>query len=146
MAITVSKVEVWSAMISDQAGALDQILRTLAQAGDNLECVVGRRQPDQPGRGHVYMTPIKGKKAQTVARAAGLQPAQNIANLRIESPNKAGTGHKIMSAIAQAGINVRGISMIGSGNKSIAYIGFDSAADADRASAAIKALNKKAKR
>ena len=145
MAITISKVDVWSATISDQAGALDQILAALAAAGDNLECIVGRREPANPGKGHVYMTPIKGKKAEAAARAAGLERAQNIANLRIESPNKAGTGHKIMQAIAQAGINVRGISMVGIGNKSIAYIGFDSPEDAAKATAAIKALNKKTK-
>ena len=145
MAITVSKVDVWSATINDQAGALDQILAALAAAGDNLECIVGRREPANPGSGHVYMTPITGKKAQAAAQAAGLQRA-DIANLRVESPNKAGTGHKIMQAIANAGINVRGISMVGIGNKSIAYIGFDSPEDAAKATAAIKALNKKTKR
>jgi hypothetical protein len=144
MAIEVTRVEVWSAEMPDQAGALDRILGALADAGANLECVIGRRNPENPGSGHVYVTPIKGRKVQNAARAAGLKPAENIATLRVETPNKTGQGHLVMRAIAQAGLNVRGVSAVSIGTKSIAYIGLDSREDADRAIKALKAAGKAA--
>jgi hypothetical protein len=45
----------------------------------------------------------------------------------------------MMRAIADAGINVRGVSALALGRQFAAYIGFDSAADA---AAAAKALRK----
>jgi len=142
MAIRVSKVDVWSGTMPDQPGALDAILASLAKAGANLECVIGRRQPHQPGQGHVYLTAVKGKKAQKAAEAAGLHRADNLGTLRVETPNKPGAGHAVLEAIAGAGVNVRGISAIALGAKAVAYIGFDSPEDAARAAAAIKAAGK----
>ena len=144
MALQVKTVEVWSGLMPDQAGALDRVLEALAAAGANLECVVGRRQPDQPGMGHVYLTPIKGKKVVAAAQAAGLAPVKTM-TLRVEGPNKPGSGHAVMAAVAAAGVNVRGVSMIALGNKSVAFIGLDSAADAAVASKAIKAADKRKK-
>jgi hypothetical protein len=138
MAIKVTKVDVWMGEMEDRAGALDRILGVLADAGVNLECVIARRMGEKPGWGHVYLTPVTGKKAQAAAAAAGLMPARKVATLRVETPNKAGTGHAVMGAIAAAGVNVRGISGVSLGTTSVAYIGFDSAEDASKAAAAIK--------
>ncbi len=142
MAIRVSKVDVWSGNMPDQPGALDRILADLAAAGANLECVIGRRQPHQPGQGHVYLTPIKGKKAQQAAMAAGLHLADNAGTVRVEMPNKPGAGHAILAAIAGADINVRGFTAIALGAKALAFVGLDSPADAARAATAIKAAGK----
>jgi len=146
MPVSVSKVDIWTAEISDQAGALDRILSAVANAGGNLECVIGRRNPAKPGSGHVYLTPIKGAKVQKAARDVGLSLAANISTLRVEMPNKPGQGHTLMAAIASAGINVRGVSAAGAGTKTIAYIGFDSKEDADRALKAIKSADKPARK
>jgi hypothetical protein len=143
MAINVTKVDVWMGEMEDQAGALDRMLEVLAEAGVNLECVIARRMAEKPGWGHVYLTPIKGKKAQAAASAVGLTPASNMATLRVETPNKPGTGHAVMGAIASAGVNVRGVSGVSLGTTSVAYIGFDSPEDAAKAAAAIKKVGKK---
>jgi hypothetical protein len=146
MAMTVKKVEVWAADVPDRPGGLARLLETLADAGASVECCIGRRQPDRPGSGVVYLTPIKGKKAQSAAQSAGLAPAANIATLRVEGPDKAGVGAMLSRAIADAGVNLRGISAAVMGNKYVAYFGFDSDADADRAAKAIKSANGKKKR
>jgi hypothetical protein len=142
MPITVNKVDVWVAEIPDEAGALDELLGALAEAGANLECVIGRRRHDRPNRGQVFITPVKGAKAQKAARASGLAPAKGMVTLRVETPQKAGIGHKIMQAVADAGVNVRGISAASIGTKAVAYIGFDSSRDADKAMKVIKAAGK----
>ena len=141
MPFDVSKVDVWAAEIPDQAGALDRLLAALADAGANLECVIGRREKAKPGTGQVFISPVKGKKAQDTARAVGLAPADMV-TLRVEGSNKPGTGHALMAAIAAAGVNVRGISAVSLGTKSVAYIGLDSKDDADKAIKAIRAAGK----
>jgi hypothetical protein len=141
MAYKISKVDVWSAEIPDQPGGLANALEPLAAAGAQLECLIARRQPDKPGTGVVYLTPIKGKKPQDAARAAGITPAADkIATLRLEGPDSPGGGAAVCRAIQDAGINIRGLSGVKVGNKVVAYIGFDSDADATNAAKAIKAI------
>jgi hypothetical protein len=137
MAYEVTKVDVWATEIEDKAGELDRVLAALADAGANLECVIGRREPGKPGMGQVFVSPIADAKVKKAAKAVGLAPADMI-TLRIEAPNKPGKAHDIMDAISQANINVRGFSMIGLGNKAVAYVGLDSKADADKAIRAIR--------
>jgi hypothetical protein len=146
MAYKISKIDVWSAEIADRPGGLADVLEPLAAAGARLECLIARRQPDKAGTGVVYVTPIKGKKQQDAARAAGVTPATGkIATLRLEGPDSPGGGAAVCRAIQNAGINIRGLSGLKVGNKVVAYIGFDSDADADNAARAIKAIKNKAK-
>lgn len=142
MAMTITKEDIWVAEIEDQPGALAQVLEALAAAGADLHAVIGRREANKPGTGLVYLTPLKGRKQADAARSAGLSPATDIINLRIEGPDKPGIGGRIARAIADAGVNIRGVSAVSYGNKFVAYIGMDSAADAAQATRAIKALDK----
>jgi hypothetical protein len=139
MAVSISSVEVWAGNIQDQSGSLASVLERIADAGASLDCVIARRHPDRPGAGDVFVSGAKGRKAQDAAGDAGLMRAQNVATLRIEGNDKAGLGSKITRAIADAGVNIRGVSAMALGGKFVAYIGFDNAQDADRASKAIKA-------
>ena len=139
MAVSISTVEVWAGNIQDQAGSLANMLERIADSGASLDCVIARRHPDRPGTGDVFVSGTKGRKAQDAAGSAGLRRADKIATLRIEGSDKQGLGAKISRAIADAGVNVRGVSAMTLNGKFVAYIGFDNAEDADRASKAIKA-------
>lgn len=138
MALQVTKVDVWAGEMADQPGGLARILEELADAGADVECVIARRQPDKPGTGTVFISPISGARAQKAATAAGLSKAANIATLRVEGPDKPGLGGRLTRAVADAGVNTRGVSAAVLGNKFVAYIGFDSADDANRAAKAMK--------
>ncbi len=140
MALKVTKVQVWAGKIDDRPGGLAAVLNPLAEAGADLDCMIARRQAPGSCAGVAFITPIKGKKVQSAAAAAGLKAAGNIATLRVDGPNKAGMGAKMISAIGDAGVNMRGVSAAVLGNKFVAYLGFDTAADADRAAKAIKKL------
>ncbi|HEY8668803.1 MAG TPA: hypothetical protein VIL86_19305 [Tepidisphaeraceae bacterium] len=142
MAAQVTKVDVWAGEMRDEPGGLARILDGLAQAGANIECVIARRQPEKPGTGVAFISPIKGKKIQDAARDVGLRPAANIGTLRIEGPNRAGTGARMMDAVRDAGVSMRGVSAMVLGNKYVVYIGFDSSEDATKAAKAIKAAEK----
>jgi hypothetical protein len=143
MALKISKVDVWAGEMADQPGGLARVLEGLARAGGSLDCVIARRQPERPGTGVVFVSPVKGKRAPDAARGAGLNQAADIATLRVEGPDKPGLGGRLSRAVADAGVNMRGLSAMVLGGKFVAYIGFDSDSDADRAAAAMKNVDGK---
>jgi hypothetical protein len=139
MSFKVTKMDVWSGEIQDRPGGLAGVLRQLADANADLEMVVARRQPDRPGAGIVFLAPVKGRKATAAAAVAGLSPAPGVAALRIEGTNRPGLGAKMTDAIADSGVNLRGLSAAVLGSRFVAYMAFDGTEDADRAAKAIKA-------
>jgi hypothetical protein len=64
--------------------------------------------------------------------------APDIAALRVEGGNKAGTAARMTRALAEAGVSFRGLSAMAVGTKFVGYIALDSAADADRAAKALR--------
>ena len=146
MALQISKAEVWAAEIQDQPGGLAEKLAAIADAGADLEFIIARRREDQPGSGVVFVTPIKGKRVQQAAQAAGFNRAEGIGTLRVEGPDKPGLGARLCRAVADAGINTRGVSAAVIGNKYVAYFGFDSEADAASALKALKGTDAPARR
>jgi hypothetical protein len=139
MALRITREEVWVADLQDQPGGLAQVLESLAAAGADLDCVIARRRPERPGSGVVYLTPVKAR-AQDAARHAGLSPAGMIATLRVEGPNQAGLGAQMLRAIAEAPVNIRGVSTAVLGDRFVTYIGLDTSEAADRATAALKGI------
>lgn len=140
MSFTVTKVDIWSAKIEDKPGGLARVLGALGTAGANLDCVIARRDPVKSGTGVVFLTPLKGAAARKSAQSQGVAPAKNLATLKVEGDDAPGLGARIATAIADAGINLRGVSAAVVGRKFVAYLGFDNAADATKAARALKKL------
>ena len=140
MALKVTQVDTWAATIPDVPGGLAGKLEALAAAGADLEFVVARRTPDKPGQGVVFVTPIRGARQEKAAKAAGFSRAVTMHSGRAEGPNRPGAGAKILRALAEQGINLRGLSAAAVGRKFVAYAAFDSEADAARASRILKKL------
>jgi len=133
MAYTVKKVDVWSAEIEDRAGGLAAKLGPLADAGADLAFVIARRQPHLPGRGVVFLGPLSGAKQQKAAESVGLSKANDLFALQVEGTNKPGSGYEITRKLADAGINIRGVSAGATGTKFVLFVAFDRAEDADEA-------------
>ena len=133
MAYSVKKVDVWAGEIADRPGGLADKIQALSNAGANLEFLVARRAADKPGTGVVFVTPIKGAKQKSAAQGTGFATTDSLNSVRVEGPDKAGLGAKMTKAIAEAGINLRGLSAAALGRRAVTYIGFDSAVDADNA-------------
>jgi len=133
MAYSVKKVEVWAGEIADRPGGLAEKIQSLSNAGANLEFLIARRAADKPGTGVVFVTPIKGAKQKTAAQGTGFATTDSLHSVRVDGPDKAGLGAKMTKVIADAGINLRGLSAAALGRRSVSYLAFDSAADADRA-------------
>jgi predicted amino acid-binding ACT domain protein len=140
MSLKITKMEVWSGEMRDRPGGLAGVLRELASSGASLEMLVARRQPDKPGSGIVFLAPVKGRKAVSAAAVAGLSPTAGVSALRIEGSDRPGLGAKMTGAIADAGINLRGLSAAVVGGRFAAYMAFDSRSDAEKAAKAMKAV------
>ena len=83
MAFTANKVEMWTGEINDRIGGLAAVLEPLAEAGVDLEVVVARRQPGMPGKGVVFLGPIKGAKGEQAAAKAGMKKTPDLTALRV---------------------------------------------------------------
>jgi hypothetical protein len=142
MAYIVSKLDVWSGEIADQVGGLAAKLGPLAKAKVDLSFVIARRQPHMPGKGIMFLAGISGAKGSKAAADAGLGKTTELAALRVEGANKPGDCHRLVSQLADAGLNLRGLSASVCGKKYVLILAFDSEADAAKAAQVIRAMNK----
>ena len=138
MPYNVTKVEVWVGVIKDRPGGVAEKMEALAQAGANLEFAIARRAPDTPGTGVLFVAPLKGAAQIRAAKAVGMIKADSMHSLRVEGPDRLGLCAKITGALADGGINLRGISAAALGRRSAVYFSFDSRADATKAARVLK--------
>ena len=140
MALEVTQVEVWAASIEDKPGGLADKLDALSAAGVNLEFVVARRAPEKPGTGVVFVTPIEDDAQIKAARAAGFSQTESLHSVRAAGPDAPGLGASITKALADAGINLRGLSAAALGGQCVVHLALDTEADAAKATAILKGL------
>jgi hypothetical protein len=141
MKLSVSRTDTWAATIEDRPGGLADKLAALAAAGANLQFVIARRAPEHRRSGVVFVTPIKGARQVKAAKAAGFQKTESLHSLCVEGPDKRGMGAKLTQALADAGINLRGLSGAAIGKRYVTHLALDTAKDAARAAAALKKLS-----
>jgi hypothetical protein len=140
MALNVTRTDVWAASVEDRPGGLAGRLADLAKAGAQLEFVIARRAAERPGTGVVFLTPLKGPAQLAAAKKAGFQKSKSLHSIRVEGPDKPGLGAKMTQALAQAGINLRGLSAAAIGSRCVVYLALDSSADAAKAVRLLKRL------
>ena len=133
MDMLVDRVDVWTASIADKPGGLSRTLKGVYEAGADLDFVIARRAPDTPGTGAVFLTPIRGDREIEAASTLGFNLASSVDSVRVEGDNVPGAAVNIADVITNADINIRSFSAAVIGPRYIAYIGFDSSSDADRA-------------
>lgn len=133
MNLIVERVDVWAASIEDKPGSLANILAGLREAGADLNFILARREPDQPGQSVVYITPLTGDAELEAAAILGFNLTARVHSVRVESQNQPGIAAQLAAQLAAAGINLRGFSAAVLGTQFILYIGLDSAEDAAKA-------------
>jgi hypothetical protein len=140
MAFRMHRVQVWSGEISDRAGAAAAKLELLARAGVNLEFVFTRPHPKKPATSIIFLAPVTGTEQIQAAREADLAPALDVTMLCVEGDDRPGMGYDIMSRLAVAGINLRGLSLSCVSNRFDAYLAFDNADIATQATQILATL------
>ena len=137
MAVTVKKIVLWRKEVENRPGALASTLASLASAGADLQVVMGYRYPGEESKGAIELYPVTAKKSVAAAQKAGLTES-SIPTLVVEGDNRAGQGHAISQAIADAGININFLLAQVLSRKYSAVLGFESEEDATKAVALIR--------
>jgi hypothetical protein len=140
MAFQMHRVQVWSGELSDRPGAPAAKLELLARSGVNLEFVFTRPHPKKPETSIIFLAPITGAEQMQAARQADLAPALDVAMLCVEGDDRPGMGYEIMSRLAVAGINLRGLSLSCVSNRFAAYLAFDNPDTATQATQILATL------
>jgi len=131
------KVQVWTCEIPDRPGAAAAKLELLARSGANLEFIFTRPVSGKPDTSAIFLAPINGPEQVQAAQKVGLAPARDMIMLSVEGDNRAGIGFELMSRLAVAGINLRGLTISVVGERFAANLAFD---HPDNAALAIQVL------
>jgi hypothetical protein len=140
MKLKVERIDTWVAPLEDKPGALAAKLEALGKARVNLEFVIARRAPERPGKGVVFVTPIKGAAAIRAAREKGFRETKELCTIRVEGSDKAGQGAAVVQALADGGLNLRGLSAAALSKKFVAFIALDKQAEAAKAVTLLRKL------
>lgn len=126
----VEDVDVWAATIEDKSGALAFVLAELREAGADLQFIIARRA--EPGKGVVFVTPLRGDREIAVAAQVGFNVAYTLHSVRIMGRDRPGIGAELTQKLADGGINLRGFSASVIGTQFLAYAAVDSLDDANK--------------
>jgi hypothetical protein len=137
MAVSVKKVTLWRTHVENKPGTLCGVLAPLAEAGADLQVVMGYHYHNAGDTAVVEVCPVSGKKVTAAAGKAGLKAA-TIPTLLVQGDDKPGLGHAIAQAIAEAEINLMFFVAQVIGAQYSAVIGFDDEAGAKQATTLIK--------
>jgi hypothetical protein len=132
MAFEITKVEVWEGEIEDRAGGLAEKLAEVMRTGANLDVIISRPCPATPGWASLFLAPLHGEEQTGAARQAGLKRSTEQW-IRVEGPDRPWLAAGIAQTLADAGINMRGLSGSVVRDRCVIYISFDSDVDARRA-------------
>lgn len=141
MKLKMTRMQVWAAEIADEPGGLSRPLETIADYGTDLESVIAHRLSEKPGRGVVFVTPMKGQKLLANPTQAGFHPISSVTSLKIEGTNHPSVGARITRAISDVGVRMHGLSAAVLGRKFVCYIGFANAEDLVKAEKALAAIS-----
>jgi predicted amino acid-binding ACT domain protein len=133
MDLSVERVDVWAAPIQDRPGGVAELLKGLQKAGADLQFLIARRAPEKPGTGVVFVTPLQGEREVRAASQLGFNVTQSLHSIRVMGQDRAGILAELAQALAEGGINLRGLAASVIGSQFIAYMGVDSLADCDKA-------------
>ena len=135
----------WRTEVENKPGALSSVLAPLAEAGADLQVVMGYHYHGAGGRAVIEVCPVSGKKSTAAASKAGLA-ASAIPTLLVQGNNKPGLGSAIAQAIADEGINVAFLVAQVIDKRFSAVMGFEDEAASECAAKLIKKAVKKSEK
>lgn len=133
MDLLVERVDVWAAAIPDSPGGLADVLAALREAGADLQSIIARRAPEEPGKGVVFVTPLAGDTEISAAAQVGFNVTRRQHSVRVMGPDAPGVAALVTQRLADGGINLRGFSASVIGTQFVAYVAVDSLDEANKA-------------
>ena len=138
MDLLVERVDVWAATIPDRPGGLAEVLAALRDAGADLQSIIARRAPEEPGKGVVFVTPLQSDAEINAAAQVGFNVTRHLHSVRVIGADRPGVAALLTQKLADGGINLRGYSASVIGKQFVAYVAVDSRDDANKAIAILE--------
>ncbi len=132
--------DVWVASLDDKPGALGATLGLLADAGANLDFIISRRSPEEPGTAVVFVTPLRTDLEVQAGDEAGFSVTRKTYSVRVQGRDEPGVAAKLTKAIGEAGINMAGFSCAKLGAAFVAHIRVDTMEDREAVKELLAAL------
>ncbi len=132
MAVSIRKITLWRTQVAHRPGALADLLEPLAQAGTDLQIVMGYRIPNRKDRAVIEVAPVGTRKTARAAEKAGLAPG-GAPTLLVLGDNRPGLANRIARALADSGVNIAFLVAQVVGRRYSAVFGFANEADLDKA-------------
>jgi hypothetical protein len=126
MAFEITRVDVWAGEIEDRPGELARKLATLQRAGADLEFSIVRPVAKSGGRGVLFVAPLVGTEQTQAAEEAELAKADSLHVLRLVGPDRPGLLAGIAQTVANAGLNIDGLSAAAMAERCVIYLRFAS--------------------
>jgi len=131
MDLLVERVDIWAATIPDKPGGMAEVLTALSDAGADLQFIIARRAPEEPGKGVVFVTPLRSDAEISAAAQVGFNVTRHLHSVRILGADRPGVAAALTQKLADGGINLRGFSASAIGKQFMAYVAVDTMDDAD---------------
>jgi len=132
MAFEITRIDVWVGEVEDRPGALAEKLEAVMRAGADLDFVIVRPAPDKPGVGILYLAPLFGKAQTQAAQEVDLRKS-HIQALRLLGPDRPGLSAGIARLMADAGLNISGLTGARVGDRCVFYLRFETESELTRA-------------
>lgn len=136
--LTVERRDAWSAPVEDRPGGMKEKIEALAVAGADLDFLIARRLHDGSNKGLVFLTPIEGPRQQMAAERLGFKRTESLHSLRVQGADEPGIAYRVLAALADQQINLRGVSASRQGREFVMFIAFDTCREMERAEARLK--------
>ena len=137
MAVKIRHVKLWQKEIQNKPESLFEILKPFSKHGADLKVLMKYSLPGNSNLTTIEIFPGKGRRALMAAQEAGLSLSPTPV-LLVEGTNRQGLAYAIAKATAVAGIKVKFLSAQVAGEKYSALLGFQTNADARKASGLIR--------
>lgn len=141
--VTIRKITLWRGEIDGSSSALTQALQPLAEAGIRLQVFMRYRHFRDEKRAVVEVCPYTAEdesRCSAVMRAAGLKVSK-VPALIIESAPVPGQEYNFAQIVAEQDLHLIFCVTQIVNDKWVAFIGFESAADAEKAALSLLLMN-----
>ncbi len=146
MSLTIKKATLWRRQLENRPGTLAEALKPFAQAGVNLQVVMGYTFAPEQGHAAVEVYPVADAKSEQAAKAAGLVAVEDTHCLIVEGPDRVGLGYDMANAISDAKINLNFAIVQVIGDKFGGVFGFASQEAATKAQELIQKVGELVKK
>jgi hypothetical protein len=96
--------------MQDKPGGLADVLGILRDAGADVQSIIARRAPNQPGKGVLFVAPLQTDREIRAAAQVGFNVTHALHSVRVMGRDRPGIAAELTQKLAGAGIARFGVA------------------------------------